>query len=82
MGRPKFPEALNNYGFRLPIQLVARVDAFADKEASGLPGYRVSRSDAVRVLLERSLTEAGFPHTGETPKSAEPVKRTKAKRSK
>ena len=38
---------------RLPRELVARLDAFADGRAE--PGLRLSRSDAVRMLVTRAL---------------------------
>lgn len=61
MARPKPPEEIQPYGFRLPISLMARVDAFAEKAASHMPGYKVSRTDAIRVLLEKALIAEGFP---------------------
>lgn len=59
MARPKPAEEMSPFGFRLPVQLIARVDAFATK---GSQDFKVSRSDAIRVLLERALTAEGFPH--------------------
>lgn len=59
MARPKGPELLAPLGFRLPLSLIERIDAFA--ESLQLPGQRVSRTDAIRILLERGLSAAGFP---------------------
>ena len=63
MARPKFPEEMTPLGFRLPNQIIDRIDAFCAKSA--IPGMVMSRSDAIRVLLERALTVEGFPHAGE-----------------
>lgn len=66
MPRPKFSEEMTPLGFRLPNQLIARLDAFCEQHAE--PGRLMSRSDAIRVLLEKGLTAEGFPHAGEAPK--------------
>jgi len=57
-------EKLSAYGFRLPETIVERIDAFA--RSIEQPGQRVSRSTAIRVLLEKALTGSGFP--AEAPK--------------
>ena len=41
--------------FRLPSALVKRIDAYAEVLREQTPGMRVSRTDAVRVLLTMSL---------------------------
>ena len=41
--------------FRLPSALVERIDAYAEVLREQTPGMRVSRTDAVRVLLTMSL---------------------------
>lgn len=61
MARPKHPEELAPLGFRLPVTLIARIDAYCEKMETVLSGHRVSRSDAIRVLLERALVAEGFP---------------------
>ena len=48
-------------GFRFPSDLIKRLDAFADKLGRDLPGLKFTRADAVRVLVEKGLAEAGFP---------------------
>ena len=40
---------------RLPGSLVERVDDFAARMRSELPGVRFARAEAVRVLLTRAL---------------------------
>ena len=40
---------------RLPGSLVDRVDDFAERMRSELPGVRFARAEAVRVLLTRAL---------------------------
>ena len=41
--------------FRLDDELIARVDAFAERMQGKLPGARFTRADALRVLLDRAL---------------------------
>lgn len=41
------------------MPLLERLDAYRTKMA--LPGVTLTRSDAVRTLLEQALTTAGFP---------------------
>lgn len=43
---------------RLPLDLVARLDAFQERLQSEHPGLTIARADAVRVLLTRGLDEA------------------------
>jgi hypothetical protein len=79
MPRPKkYAEDMTPLGFRLPNQLITRIDAFCER-ATQLSGFEPSRSDAIRVLLERGLTIEGFPHGAET--KAKPAK-AKTKRTK
>lgn len=42
---------------RLPSALVGRVDAFAERMRTELPGTRFARAEAVRVLLTRALDQ-------------------------
>ena len=44
--------------FRLPVELVGRLDAFAERIQNESPGLRVTRADAARLLLTRALDEA------------------------
>ena len=52
--------------FRLPPELVARLDAYVDKLKSQNPaGLHVTRGDAARILLTKALdaeAEPGRPH--------------------
>jgi hypothetical protein len=43
---------------RLPVALVRRVDRFAERMRSELPGTRFARAEAVRVLLTRALDQS------------------------
>lgn len=64
MGRPsKLGESVQ-VAFRLPLDLVARLDAYAQTLAA--PGLFVSRADAARVLMLKGLDAAGAP----TPRAA------------
>jgi hypothetical protein len=44
--------------FRLPKALIKRVDAYAARLEAAQPGMKVTRTDAVRVLLVRALDAA------------------------
>jgi antitoxin component of RelBE/YafQ-DinJ toxin-antitoxin module len=48
-------------GFRFDEDLVERIDAYAQKMAREMPGLTFTRADAVRVLLEKALADAGLP---------------------
>lgn len=48
-------------GFRLPDSLIARLDAFCAAYEREHAGMRLSRSNAIRFLLEQALTAAGYP---------------------
>jgi predicted DNA-binding protein len=43
--------------FRLPPDLVQRLDAYAERMGSAFPGLAFNRADAVRTLLTRALDE-------------------------
>ena len=43
----------------MPVGLIERVDAYCEA-MQRRTGLRVSRSDAIRVLLEKALTVEGF----------------------
>ena len=49
---------LKQIAFRLPKLLLKRIDAHVIRIRSRYPGLIVSRSDAVRALLEGALLEA------------------------
>jgi hypothetical protein len=54
-------EKTKQAAFRFPLSLLRRLDAYADQMSAQMPGLRFSRADAVRVLLEKGLEEAGVP---------------------
>jgi len=47
--------ATKQVAFRLPLELVDRLDAFAERMKNESPGLRVTRADAARLLLTRAL---------------------------
>lgn len=54
-GRPKSnaPKALT--AFRLPPELIARIDAYAERLQREAPWSNATRADAVRALLTHAL---------------------------
>ena len=72
--------------FRLPDDLVVKLDAYAAAKKAAEPGLTFTRADAVRVLLTRALSEAttttptttstsstpATPKTSSTPTTIEP----------
>ena len=46
--------------FRLDAALTKRLAAFTNAKAAETPGLRFTRADAIRVLLEQGLEQAGF----------------------
>ena len=46
------------YAFRLPDELMVRLDAHVDRLKAALPGVEVSRTTAVRSLLTSALDSA------------------------
>ena len=66
-GREKpTPESIQT-GLRLSTALLQRIDAYAARLSAELPGLKVNRSDAARILLTRALdaVEAEDPRRGE-----------------
>jgi len=57
MGRPKAASPKGLFAFRLPADLVARVDAYAGRLREQTPWANVTRADAVRALLTQALDE-------------------------
>jgi hypothetical protein len=43
--------------FRLPMELLARVDRYAERLRAEVPWANANRADAVRALLARALDE-------------------------
>ena len=68
MSKPE-SENMIPVGFRMPEGTLDRIDAFAKSQ------HLRKRSDAVRVLIERGLRDAGFPMPS-------PVKKAKPKKRK
>ncbi|MBI2892197.1 MAG: hypothetical protein HYY06_01505 [Deltaproteobacteria bacterium] len=56
--------ATKQTAFRLPEDLLERLDAYAVKLGRDLPGLGVTRADAVRTLLEQGLAREGFGAKG------------------
>lgn len=59
MGR--VPADFKQTAFRLPEELLERLDRAAEKKSSEGVGPRWGRSDIVRYLLNKGLEEMGFP---------------------
>jgi len=49
--------ATRQVAFRLPVELVERLDALAKRMQDESPGLRVTRADVVRLLLTSALNE-------------------------
>jgi len=43
--------------FRLPVSLMAKIDAYAEMLSKQAEGALVSRTDAARILLEKALAD-------------------------
>jgi hypothetical protein len=54
-GRPKQTHVMDTLSARLPNELVAQIDRYADRLKSQLPGLNVTRADAIRQLLAMGL---------------------------
>ena len=55
-------------GIRLEPDQISRLDAFARRREQDTPGLTVTRTDAVKVLLEHGLAAAGFHKNGKRKK--------------
>ena len=51
-------ETTTQVAFRLPDELLRRIDRHAERMREGQPGVNVSRTDVVRMLLTRALEHA------------------------
>jgi Arc/MetJ-type ribon-helix-helix transcriptional regulator len=49
---------MQNVAFRLPEEIITRLDRHLERMATQSPGLVLTRSDAVRVLLLKALDEA------------------------
>lgn len=56
MGRPRIAEETAVVSIRLPLDLVRRLDEYADELRSVTPGVNVTRTDAARAILTRALS--------------------------
>ena len=54
-GRPKSPAPKTLTAFRLPPELLTRIDAYAERLQRETPWATVTRADAARALLVRAL---------------------------
>jgi len=43
---------------RMPSNLLERIDAFAEKLKLRSPGLRITRADAIRVMIENCLAQS------------------------
>lgn len=57
-GRPRSPAPAQTLGFRLPPDLIARLDRYVARIAEVVPS--ANRTDAVRALLDQALRKAGL----------------------
>ncbi len=48
-------EVTTQVAFRLPDDLLRRLDAYAERMRAAQPGVNVTRTDVVRVLLTRAI---------------------------
>jgi len=58
----KLPRKQTQVAFRLPDDLVARVDRHVERMSEQMPGVRLTRADAIRALLTGALD--AVEHTG------------------
>lgn len=56
MGRPRIAEETAVVSIRLPVDLVRRLDEYADELRAVTPGVNVTRTDAARAILTRALS--------------------------
>lgn len=64
-GRPtKTGERMTLVAFRLPADLIAGLDAYAERLQRGMSWPTVTRADALRALLTRALAEVDHAKKG------------------
>ena len=54
-GRPKKDAVMDTLAVRLPDELVAEIDPYVSRLQDQLPGFNISRADAIRQLLTVGL---------------------------
>jgi hypothetical protein len=59
MARPKKPEVMRTLSLRLPDKLIQAVDACAEELQAEMPLFEITRTDALRYLLQLGLTRHG-----------------------
>ncbi len=62
-GRPKSASPKTLTAFRLPPDLIARIDGYAERLREQTPWANVTRADAVRALLVQALDALGRGRT-------------------
>ena len=50
-GRPKKDSVMDTLAIRLPDDLVEQIDDYVQRLQTDLPGFNISRADAIRQLL-------------------------------
>ena len=58
----KRPQTQTQTAFRLPPDLVAKLDRIADRLSAERPGIPITRADVVRMLLTRAVKEEETRH--------------------
>ena len=54
-GRPKKDSVMDTLAVRLPDELVSEIDTYVGRLQGQLPGFNISRADAIRQLLTVGL---------------------------
>jgi len=54
-GRPRKDAVMDTLAVRLPEELVAQIDTYVRRFQGQLPGFNISRADAIRQLLTVGL---------------------------
>jgi hypothetical protein len=67
-GRPRSASPKAVTAFRLPPDLLARIDAYAERLRKEAPWADATRAHAVRALLVQALDAAGVPLPSALPK--------------
>jgi hypothetical protein len=66
-------EQLENVGMRLPVSILAQVDAHIDTLRKLAPWAKVGRSDALRDLVQRGLASVSSPQPTPSTQPAIPL---------
>lgn len=68
-------EEKTQIAIRLADDLLARVDQYRAQVMAELPGHDFTRVDAIRVLIERGLSDAGLGASAPNPKKPRATRR-------